>query len=90
MGWLGWAPDLALDTPMPLIALALAGRREAWRDLIAALPAALGLGRTAAGRARRPLSEAAAAAINRAAVAKQIRVTLLAAEKKRRRAAEGA
>src|SRR5690606_3219363 len=26
MGWLGWPPEVALDTPMPLIALGLDGR----------------------------------------------------------------
>lgn len=25
-GWLGWSPDQALDTPLPLIELALEGR----------------------------------------------------------------
>ncbi|MEM9681631.1 MAG: hypothetical protein AAF942_00060 [Pseudomonadota bacterium] len=28
MGWLGWPPDTALDTPMPLVALALRGRMK--------------------------------------------------------------
>lgn len=38
-GVLGWAPDMALDTPMPLIAAALAARTRAMSahaDMIAA------------------------------------------------------
>lgn len=31
MGWLGWTPDTALDTPMPLVALALEGRARMMR-----------------------------------------------------------
>lgn len=26
MGWLGWTPDMALDTPFPLIRLAIDGK----------------------------------------------------------------
>lgn len=27
-GWLGWTPDIALDTPIPLIELALDGKLD--------------------------------------------------------------
>lgn len=77
MGWLGWTPEVALDTPMPLIALALKGRREAWRSLIEALPAAFGL--PAPKRAQAPRE------IDRAAVAKKTASLFRAMARKHKR-----
>lgn len=42
MGWLGWSPEQALDTPMPLVALALRGRTRMMRTQFDALARLLG------------------------------------------------
>jgi hypothetical protein len=74
---------------MPWVDLALAEHERQTAGFIRGLMRAL-TGSRDSGKTAASLSPEEAAAINRAALAKQVRVTLLAAEKKRRLAMEQA